>query len=355
MATLSWRHHTLIQALLSRGPLKEKDFQSIFTKITGKSPGNHQSLFNEYLRKINGELAFVQLELRACRNQYDGHVHYGVVNNVSDESSKLGTKYSVPQIAFYKGILKDDGKRGLAANFSWQFHRKEQKLLLLFLSKSELERRSTLQIEAIVQDAAAQGFISTIDALNIRLENQLLAGTESQSQGGSTHIPAAFRNFSMSQKERTLEELARDHWLSLTDGKIGLGVRSFLDLRSWFRSNEVPACEVCNEAAVKAELCKNEGCNVRIHMYCLRMKFSKSKAEKVCPGCGTSWHYNIAKVEALDEEEDASAPPESQQPREPSTRKRPRAHAVIDSDTLEPESSQSTRLTRRSVRLKSSG
>jgi len=55
----------------------------------------------------------------------------------------------------------------------------------------------------------------------------------------------------MSQKERTLEELARDHWLSLTDGKVGLGVRSFLDLRSWFRSNEVPPCEVCNEAAVK--------------------------------------------------------------------------------------------------------
>lgn len=30
-----------------------------------------------------------------------------------------------------------------------------------------------MQIEAIVQDAAAQGFISTIDALNIRLENQV--------------------------------------------------------------------------------------------------------------------------------------------------------------------------------------
>lgn len=66
---------------------------------------NHRSLFNEYLRKINEELAFVQLELRACRNQYDGNVHYGIVNNVSDEQSKLGTKYSVPQIAFYKGIV----------------------------------------------------------------------------------------------------------------------------------------------------------------------------------------------------------------------------------------------------------
>lgn len=80
---------------------------------------------------------------------------------------------------------------------------------------------------------------------------QFLAGTESQSQGGSTHIPAAFRNFSMSQKEKTLEELEKDRWISLKDGKIGLGVRSFLDLRSWFRNNEVPSCEVCNEAAVK--------------------------------------------------------------------------------------------------------
>lgn len=79
------------------------------------------------------------------------------------------------------------------------------------------------------------------------------------------------------------------------------------------------------------------------------------QAEKVCPGCGTRWHYNIAKVEALDEEEDASAPPESQQPSGPSTRKRLRTRAGIDADTLEPGSSQSTRVTRRSVRLKSSG
>lgn len=64
-----------------------------------------QQLFNEYLRNINAELSYVQLELRACRNQYDGNVYYGVVNNVSDDQSKLGTKYTVPQIAFYKGIV----------------------------------------------------------------------------------------------------------------------------------------------------------------------------------------------------------------------------------------------------------
>lgn len=71
-------------------------------------------------------------------------------------------------------------------------------------------------------------------------------------QGGSLNVPPAFKNFTISQKEKTLDELVRDQWLwSTPDGNIGLGVRSFLDLRSWFRNNDVPSCEVCNEAGVK--------------------------------------------------------------------------------------------------------
>ncbi|KAJ0083478.1 hypothetical protein Patl1_30208 [Pistacia atlantica] len=104
MPSLSWKHQTLIQALITRGPLKENDFHHIFSAVTGRNPGAHQELFNEYLLKINRELSSCQFELRGCRDQYDGHVCYGVVNNVADEQSKLGTKYSVPQIAFYKGI-----------------------------------------------------------------------------------------------------------------------------------------------------------------------------------------------------------------------------------------------------------
>lgn len=65
----------------------------------------HARIFNDVLLKINKELSYVQFELRGCRNQYNGEVYYGVVNNVADEQSKLGTKYTVPQIAFYKGIV----------------------------------------------------------------------------------------------------------------------------------------------------------------------------------------------------------------------------------------------------------
>ncbi|KAL2470463.1 embryo defective [Abeliophyllum distichum] len=319
MPTLSWRHHTLIQSLLSRGPLKEDDFHSVFSHVTGKSPGAHQQLFNEYLRKINAELGYVQFELRACRNQYDGNVYYGVVNNVSDDQSKLGTKYTVPQIAFYKGI-----------------------------------------VEAIIQDVEAQGSISNIQALNIRLENQVPRGTDSQSQGGSTEVPPAFKNFSMAQKEKTLEQLMQDKWLCLTpDGKIGLGVRSFLDLRSWFRTNEVPACEVCNEAAVKAHLCQNEGCNVRMHQYCLNKKFSRKQVERVCPGCGTKWHGSVVKADAGEEEHDPNLPSQNPQPPESSVRTRRRIREV-DNNNAESDSCptsvalpETKRVTRNSARLKS--
>ncbi|KAD5803511.1 hypothetical protein E3N88_14871 [Mikania micrantha] len=285
MPPLSWRHHTLIQAVLSRGPLKEKEFQSIFSDVTGKSLVSHKQLFNEYLGKINMELSYVQFELWACRNQYDGSVYYGVINTVADEQSKLGTKYTVPQIAFYKGI-----------------------------------------IEAIVQDTSAKGTISNIEALNIRLENQ----------GGSSEMPPALKNFSMSQKEKTIHEFIQDQWLCATsDGNIGLGVRSFLDLRSWFHNNEVPSCEVCNEAGIKAELCPNENCTVRIHKYCLKAKFSLARNEKVCPGCDTQWPYVVTKAEAV-EEEDTEV---HQRPPEPLRRKTSRgSRQVQEEESNEPSS-----------------
>ncbi|KAG6434725.1 hypothetical protein SASPL_106367 [Salvia splendens] len=324
MAALSWRHHTLIQSLLSRGTLKEDDFASIFLQLTVKNSGSRRQqerkLFNEYLKKINAELSCVQLELRACRNQYDGHVYYGVVNNVEDDQSKLGTKYTVPQIAFYKGIVED-----------------------------------------IIRDAEGEGCIYNTAALNIRLESQVHGATDSQSQGGAVQIPPAFKNFSMSQKEKTLDQLVNDQWLCSTpEGKIGIGVRSFLDLRSWFRTNEVPSCEVCNEAAIKAQLCPNEACNVRLHSYCLKKKFSGQRGERVCSGCGTQLQGSTVKAELVEEITNADVHLQYSQ-RTESSRKRSRrsnreANADID-DTGDDSSltsatmSKTKRVTRSSDRL----
>lgn len=289
MPELNWKHHALIQALLSRGPLVAKEFHELFEGVTGRNPGANQTNLNEYLLKINKELSYVQFELRACMNQYDGKQYYGVVNNVADEQSKLGTNYTAPQIALYKGI-----------------------------------------IEAIMQEGGGQGTISNFSAINIRLEDQVPSETQPQSQGDAVYcIPAAFRNFTLSQKEKALGELVRDQWLySTPTGEIGLGVRSFLDLRSWFRGNDVPVCEFCNEAAIKAESCPNLGCSVRIHEYCLIKKFSQRKASKTCPGCSNTWPFTVPKAEILENWDDSNDPIQAPAAPDDSQRKRHRNPTV---------------------------
>lgn len=315
MPLLDWKHHTLIQALLTRGPLPEKEFRSIFNGVTGLNSGSHTELFNEYLLKINKELSYVQLDLRACRDQYTGQIYYGIANNVSDEQSKLGTHYSAPQIAFFKGI-----------------------------------------VEAITQDGTGQGCISNIDALNIRLEDQVLGESGSQSQNSSTQIPPAFRNFTLSQKEKALQELVKDKWLCRPeDGQIGLGIRSILDLRGWFRNADVPPCQICNETGLKANVCPNEGCTARIHLYCLKKKCSQT-GQIECPSCGTQWPYQVPKSEAIEEEDEMEGPSQSQQPSQGSKRQRQRSSQVNGADIVgngsqdsksDPNSRRVTRSSRR--------
>ncbi|CAN7038172.1 hypothetical protein IGI04_005156 [Brassica rapa subsp. trilocularis] len=214
MVSLSCKYHSLIQFLNSRGFLKEKQFNSIFTSVTGRNPGAAEKIFDKYL-------THVRFELMDCGDQQDGHVCNGVdrvVNKVSNDQPKVRTKFSVPQTAFFKGI-----------------------------------------IEAMVQDEAARGWLSGSEALNIQLENQVPPSEASSSQ---QQVPPAFKNFSMSEKEETLDELVKNAWLCRTKGGyIGLGMKSLLDLRSCFRDYEVPSCEVCDEAdGVKAGLCPNEYC-----------------------------------------------------------------------------------------------
>jgi hypothetical protein len=66
--------------------------------------------------------------------------------------------------------------------------------------------------------------------------------------------------------------------LSRTDnGQIALGVMAFLELRNFFKNFDLPLCDVCNEAAIKAQPCRNEACNVRMHSYCVPRKFGHTQ------------------------------------------------------------------------------
>jgi non-structural maintenance of chromosomes element 1 len=89
--------------------------------------------------------------------------------------------------------------------------------------------------------------------MNYRVfDSQVVIADADSSQDSQSRLPTSIKNFTLTQKEKTLTELIRDRWLSYTSsGKIGLGIRSFLDLRSWFRGNDIPSCVVCNEACIK--------------------------------------------------------------------------------------------------------
>jgi len=230
MAIIDSRHHALIQALLARGPLLEKEVKFIFKTVCENNTDVSERAFHEYIGRINKELDFVQFEARAGRNQYDGEIYYGVVNKVADEHAKLGTQYSLPQIAFFKAV-----------------------------------------IEAILQDQSGKGQISNIEALNIRLDSQV----KQESQGDPGQVPSAFKQFSMAQKDKTLEDLLKNRWLCATEeGKIGLGIRAFLELRSLFKNLDVPFCDVCNEAGIKVA--------------------------RVCPSCGVNWDCSGLNTEVPD-------------------------------------------------------
>ncbi|CAJ1965292.1 unnamed protein product [Sphenostylis stenocarpa] len=382
-SALSWRHHVMIQALLSRGPLSEKDLYAMFEDLTKKNPGIERQLFDGFILKINKALSCADFELRACIDQYDGQVYYGVVNTVSDEHSKLGTKYSVPQIAFYKAIIEAIVQDASANGVIFSIHAlnlslDSQSLLIIHINKDyaiwkmlalrhyflflvlKPNKNGTIigsKTEAFLKTGGL-GSISVLLLFDLQsIIPQVTIVTDAQSQGGQPNVPSALKNFSLSQKEKTLHELVRDQWLNLTtDGVIKLGLKSFLDLRSWFRNNEVPSCHVCNEAGIKivlvilttiaalfesdnsfanvwqAEVCQNENCTVRIHQYCLKQLFLQRKAAKVCPNCGTSWPCTVPKEEAF-LIEDNNGPRENQRMTR-SDRKRKSANRVVVDDEV---------------------
>ncbi|OEL23619.1 hypothetical protein BAE44_0015360 [Dichanthelium oligosanthes] len=318
MAPLPWRqrHHTLLQALLSRGPLAEPDFHAVFAAVSDRDPATHQQLFNDTLPKIKKDLTYLQFELRACINQYDGMVYYGVVNNVADEGSKLEQSILCPR---------------LHSTRDWY-------------------------LEAVVQEAGNDGSITSIDAL-VRLDNQVII--VDGSQDSQTHLPTSIKNFTMSQKEKTLDELTRDRWLSYTStGKIGLGIRSFLDLRSWFRGNDIPSCVVCNDACIKV-LTRDDS---MIFISCLALVLNlpdnllmfhalliylHMQASRDCPSCGTEWPCQDGEADGAD---DVNEPVENQvvsaNHSSKKRRRRVKAELVEDNDNAGPSTAVPRRTSR---------
>ncbi|GJP50839.1 hypothetical protein CLOM_g9996 [Closterium sp. NIES-68] len=278
---LEARHHTLVQSLMSRGPAKEAQARQLHHDIWAKVAGDSQEDFLTSVGRINAALSLLQLELRAAADQADGELWYGVVNRAADSQGKLGTRYSHEEIQYFKCL-----------------------------------------VEHIVTASNGSGCISSITALH-------LTPAPSSSQPNATQDPlspsssqpplsppaARSHALSLTDKERLIADLAENHWLSLANdsrdgssgagsssggggggrrgsgvqGRVGLGVRTYLELQQYLKSIEgVVVCDVCHDAAVTAVCCASEGCEYRLHQYCLAAKFHRVKHPK-CPQCDSPW------------------------------------------------------------------
>jgi len=183
MVALEERHHTFLQALLRRGPLPDNDSKKMYRELFECS----NDKFFDFISTVNKELDYLQMEIRGCTNQYDGTLYYGVINKLASEESKLGTQLTHPQLTFFKAIM-----------------------------------------ESILMEPSATGVISSMQALNLRLDTQ----GDNSTQGEASTSQAAPLKLSLAGKEETLATLVSENWLSqLEDGRVMLGMDSFLELK----------------------------------------------------------------------------------------------------------------------------
>ncbi|EIE23274.1 hypothetical protein COCSUDRAFT_63630 [Coccomyxa subellipsoidea C-169] len=136
--------------------------------------------------------------------QLDGKWYIAVINKLPDEVSKtLGSSLSLAQVQFLKTVL-----------------------------------------EAIAMDQDAEdgvGSVGAVQASNLNF-TQTQAFQATQAEGGSQASSQQLK-LSMVEKEALLPRLVEEHWLAPSPHRMGyysIGVRSFLELKDYLLSLELP-------------------------------------------------------------------------------------------------------------------
>ena len=69
-----------------------------------------------------------------------------------------------------------------------------------------------------------------------------------QTQPDSSQVP----RLTHSAKEKVVRSLVTEQWLTESAGRVGLGPRAYLELKTFLKSYDgMSVCQVCNEAALK--------------------------------------------------------------------------------------------------------
>mmetsp|Transcript_8706 Transcript_8706/g.20995 ORF Transcript_8706/g.20995 Transcript_8706/m.20995 type:complete len:212 (-) Transcript_8706:1250-1885(-) len=187
-----------VQAVMAKGILKEADAETVYQSL--RLDFQVQQDYTAFLSAINRELDFVKFEIRTVSDMFDGTKWVGFVNKIMDTPSRSEStwpsSYSLEQLKFFKAIIE------------------------------ELAQDDT-------SDDPGRPYISSVKAVNAGL---------TQSQAASSSQQTA-RQLSVQAKEDTLRRLAEDKWLDhhpQHDGHYCIGVRTFMELREYLLSLELP-------------------------------------------------------------------------------------------------------------------
>lgn len=215
--------HALVQHIMAVSYLSEAEARAVFKRI---APGAADSAFEAAKSALNFDLLPLNLQLNTIRHPLDGAKYIGLVNILSDESSKVASRFSVPQREFFRAVIDFVATEG---------------------------------------DVTAPGVCSAseTDLMNMQgVGSGTQAMQASQAAGSSSQAAAAggggSKPLSKAERVQALRELAAQGWLAVVTGGSGagtsaaaaggtrysLGPRTFLELGKMLLEMEGPSDEL---------------------------------------------------------------------------------------------------------------
>ncbi|KAK9903368.1 hypothetical protein WJX75_003930 [Coccomyxa subellipsoidea] len=154
--------------------------------------------------EIDKEISFCNFRLGRLIFPLDSKWYIAVINKMPDEVAKtLGSSFTLAQVHFLKTVL-----------------------------------------EAIAMDADAEDGIGSVGAVQTSNLNFSQTQTFQATQGtGGSQAASQQLKLSMVEKEALLPRLVEEHWLAPNPDRMGyysIGVRSFLELKDYLLSLELP-------------------------------------------------------------------------------------------------------------------
>ncbi|KAL1473315.1 hypothetical protein MTO96_003864 [Rhipicephalus appendiculatus] len=93
--------------------------------------------------------------------------------------------------------------------------------------------------------------------------------------------------------EALVDRMVKLGCLIVEEGNVSLAPLTLLEMEPYLREqlgDAIPQCHVCKQMCIKAKLCANPNCPVKLHSHCATQIFrSRRTTSGSCPSCDEPW------------------------------------------------------------------